>query len=116
MVQDVDGAALGVEAAAGEAVGAGLLVEEVDELLLGPAAGVGLALGRALGEELDGRVGSDALLAGSRLAVLGLRINLGDDDVGLGDEVLRESFPGRSQGLAVYGGRDGLACELHVTS
>lgn len=61
-VESGDGAGESVEATSGNAVGTGLVVEVVDEDLLGAAAFVGNRFLGAVGEELDGRVGLDALL------------------------------------------------------
>lgn len=101
LVQGLDGAAGGVEAAAGRAVGARLLVEERNESRLGAAAIVVDRLGAALGEELDGRVRLDALVLRGSLGVGGFGVDLADDDVGLELEVLGEGFPDGGEALAV---------------
>jgi hypothetical protein len=100
-VEHIDGASLLVQAAAGGAVGAGLLVDKVHEGLLVAAAGVGLGRLAAGGEELDGRVRADALGGSGVLAARRFGIDLGDEDVGLAGEVGGELLPGRGEGLAV---------------
>lgn len=83
------------------AVGTSLLVQEGHQVFLGAAAVVGLALLAAGGEELNGRIGAHALLLGGGLAVLGISINLGDDDVDLVLEIVGELLPGGCEVLAV---------------
>lgn len=101
LVQRGDGTGDGVEATTGGTVSAGLLVDELDEGLLGASAGVVLGLGGALGEELDGRVSGDALFLGQGTGVLGFGIDLGDNDVGLAGVVIGEGLPGGGEALAV---------------
>ena len=83
-------------------MGASVGVEEVDEVLLGAGASVWEGLSGSLGEVLDGGVGRDALLLSEGLGVLGFRVNLGDQNAGLGDEVVGEGFPDGSESLAVW--------------
>lgn len=79
-----------------------LLVDEVDKVVLGAAALVVFRGGAALGEELDGRVGLDALVLGCLLCVGGFGVDFGDDDGGfLGGEGRGEGFPGWGEGFAV---------------
>jgi len=68
-------------------VGAGFLVDELEERGLVAAAVVVLGSLTAGGEELDGRVRGDALGGSGVLAVAGLGVNLGDQDVGFGGKV-----------------------------
>lgn len=90
-----------IKTAADSTVSTGLLVQEVNEGLLGASTLVRLGLLGALGEELDGGVAGDALFSGKGLGVLGFGVDLGNDDVGLEDEVVGEGFPGRGKALAV---------------
>lgn len=83
-------------------MGAGVLVEECDECLLGAATLVGGGLKGTLLEVLDGRVRGDALLLSESLCVLGFGVDLGDQDVGLVDEVVGESLPDGGESLTVY--------------
>lgn len=101
LVQHGNGAGGGVETATGRTVSAGLLIDELDESLLGASAGVVLSLGGALGEELDGRVSGDALFLGQGTGVLGFSIDLGNNNVGLAGVVVGEGLPGGGKGLAV---------------
>lgn len=79
-----------------------LLVDEVDKVVLGATALVVFRGGAALREELDGRVGLDALVLGRLLCVGGLGVDFGDDDGGfLRGEGRGEGFPGRGEGFAV---------------
>ena len=55
-VEGLDSATSGIETAANSTVGAGVLVQVLDESILGTGALVGSRLKRALLEELDGRV------------------------------------------------------------
>jgi hypothetical protein len=100
-LEGLDGATSGVETATNSAVGARVLVEVLDEGVLRAATLVQDRLGGALLEELDGRVRGNALLGGKGLCVLSLGINLGDQDVGLVDEVVGEGLPDGGEGLAV---------------
>lgn len=77
-VEGFDGAACGVETAAWSTVGAGVGVEEVDEVFLCAGAFVGERLGAALGEVFDGGVGLDALVLCEGFGVLGFGVDLGD--------------------------------------
>ena len=101
-VESLDGATGGIKTAANSAVGAGVLVEVLDERILGTSALVRGGLEGTLLEELDGRVGGDALLLCKGLCVLGFGVDLGDKDVGLVDEGAGESLPDGSEGLAVW--------------
>lgn len=100
-VERLDGARVRVQAAADGAVRAGLLVQERDEVRLAAATTVGLGLLGAGGEVLDGRVGADALRLGGSLAVIGLGIDLGNQDIGLVLVVLGELLPCGNELLAV---------------
>jgi hypothetical protein len=100
-VQDGDGTGELIKTAADGAVGASLLVQELNKGLLGAGAGVGLGLSRAFGEELDGGVSGYALLLGQGAGVLGFGVDLCDDDIGFKGEVIGEGFPGWGKGLAV---------------
>lgn len=81
---------------------AGVLVEVLNERVLGAGTLVRGGLGRSLLEELDCRVRGDALLLGESLCVLGFSINLGDQNIGLVDEGVGESLPSGGEGLAVW--------------
>jgi len=61
-------------------VGAGFVVQEVNEGLLGAGAAVGFGLSRALGEVLDGWEGLDALLRGGLLTGRRIGVDFGDND------------------------------------
>jgi hypothetical protein len=100
-VECLDSSASGVKSTANSAVGAGVLVEKLDECLLGAATLVRGGLEGTLLEVLDGGVRGDALLLGESLCVLGFGVDLGDQDVGLVDEVVGESLPDGGKGLAV---------------
>jgi hypothetical protein len=100
-VERLDGATGGIETAANSAVGTGVLVEVLDERVLGTSALVRSGLKGTLLEELDGRVRGDALLLCESLCVLGFGVNLGDKDVGLVNESVGESLPDGGEGLAV---------------
>lgn len=91
----------GVELAARDTVGAGLLVDVLDEGVLGTATLVRNAVLAAGREELDGRVRADALLLGDGLAVGRLGINLGDDDILIVVKVVSKSLPRGGEVLAV---------------
>jgi hypothetical protein len=82
-------------------VGAGVGVQEVDEVLLGAGAFVWVGLDAALLEVLDGGVGLDALFLCERFGVLGFGVDLCDQDVGLGSEVVGKSLPDGRERLAV---------------
>jgi hypothetical protein len=102
-VERLDGAACGIETAAGRAVRAGVGVEEVDKVLLCAAAVVGERFGAALGEVLDCGVRGDALGCGEGLCIFGFGVDFGDEDGGLGGEVVGEGLPDGGEGLAVWG-------------
>jgi hypothetical protein len=55
----------------------------------------------AFGEEFNRRVSSNVLFLGSRFRILRITIYLGNDDVRVSDEVLREALPDRRQLFAV---------------
>ncbi len=101
-IESLDGAASGIETTADSTVGAGMLVEELNESIFRASALVWAGLGRALLEELDGGVRGDALLLCKGLGVLGFGIDLSNQDVGLVDEGVGESFPGGGKRLAVW--------------
>lgn len=101
LVQNGDGSGQVVKTTTDGTVGTSLLVDELDKGLLGASAGVSHGLGGALGEELDGREPGDTLLLAQGTGVLSFGVNLSDNDVGLEGEVVGESFPRRSEGLAV---------------
>jgi hypothetical protein len=101
-VECLDSSASGVKSTANSAVGAGVLVEKLDECLLGAATLVRGGLEGTLLEVLDGGVRGDALLLGESLCVLGFGVDLGDQDVGLVDEVVGESLPDGGESLTVY--------------
>ena len=82
-------------------MGAGLLVQELDEIGLGAATVVILGGGASLGEKLDRGEAGNAVLLSGLLAVGGIRINLGDGDLGLAGKGSGELLPGRSEVLAV---------------
>jgi hypothetical protein len=82
-------------------MGAGVRVQEVDEVLLGAGAFVRVGLDAALLEVLDGGVGLDALFLCERFGVLGFGVDLCDQDVGLGSEVVGKSLPDGRERLAV---------------
>lgn len=103
IVKVSNGTSLLVKTTANSTVSAGLFVQEVKEGLLRAGALVGFGFLGALGEELDSGVSGDALFSGEGLRVFGFSVDLGDDDVGLGGEVVSEGFPGRSEALAVCG-------------
>lgn len=100
-IQGGDGAGNGIETTTNGTAGAGPLVNPVKERLLGAAAAVDLGLGGALGEPLDSRVRGDALGGGGALAVLGLGIDLSDQNVVIQDEVLGNALPNRGEALAI---------------
>ena len=91
-------------------MGAGLLVDVLDEGVLGTATLVRNAVLAAGREELDGRVRADALLLGDGLAVGRLGINLGDDDILIVVKVVSKSLPRGGEVLAVLISQ--LACFL----
>jgi hypothetical protein len=101
-VEGLDGATSGIKTATDGAVGAGVLVEILDERVLGTGTLVRGGLERALLEELDCRVRRDALLLGKSLRILSFGIDLGDQDVGLVNESIGKSLPDGSEGLAVW--------------
>lgn len=82
-------------------MGAGLLVDVVEEILLVAAAFVVDGLLAAGGEVLDGRVGRDTILLGDSLALGRVGVDLGDQDVGVSREVGGDRLPCRSELLAV---------------
>lgn len=100
-VQSGNGSSKTVKTATSNTVSTGLLVDELDEILLGAAARVLLALLVASTEPLDGWVGRNALLLGDGLAVRSFGVNLGNDNLGLVGKVSSERLPRRSQILAV---------------
>lgn len=82
-------------------MGASLFVNVLDEVLLAATALVGNGLLAASREELDGGVrGNTKLLSGS-LALGGLGVDLGNNNVLLVDEVGGEGLPDRGESLAV---------------
>lgn len=103
-VESGNGAGGGIEAAACGTVSAGLLVDVCNQGLLGAATLVRNSFGGTLGEELDGGVGLDALVLCRGLCVWCFGVNLGDQDSGLGLEVVGELLPDRSQRFAVCKG------------
>ena len=70
-----------------------LLVDELDEVDLSAPTSVGLGFFGALGEELDGWVGGNALVLGCGLCVLRFGVNLCDDDIRLVDKVESNLLP-----------------------
>lgn len=101
-VKSGDGAGGCVEASTNSAVSAGLLVDVGNQGLLGAAALISDGFGRSLGEELDGGVGLDSLVLSSGLCVWCFGVNFGDQDGGLGFEVVSELLPDWGKRLAVY--------------
>jgi hypothetical protein len=102
-VEGGDGTGCVVEAAAGEPVRAGLLVDVGEEVGLGAAALVQDAVLAAGGEELDGRVRGDAVGLGGGLAVGGVGVDLGDQDVIVACIVGGNALPDGGEVLAVWG-------------
>lgn len=102
VVKDINGTSGSIETATSNTVSSNLFVDEGNQVLLRSATIVELALGRAGGEELDGRVTGDTLVLCNGLAVVGFSVNLANNDVGLEQKVLSQLLPGRSQVLAVY--------------
>lgn len=102
-VEGGDGAGRVVEAAAGEPVRAGLLVDVGEEVGLGAAALVEDAVLATRGEELDGRVRGDAVGLGGGLAVGGVGVDLGDQDVVVACVVGGNALPDGGEVLAVWG-------------
>lgn len=80
---------------------AGLFVEELDECLFATGSLVRDGLLGTLGEVLDGGVRLDALVLSRSLGVGGFGVDLGDEDGGLGGEVVSKSLPDRGKALAV---------------
>ena len=81
-----DGAGESVETAAGDAEGAGFVVQERDEVGFAAAGGVGDCFGGAGRVVLDGRVGLDAGFLRGGFGVGGFAVDFGDEDVGLRGE------------------------------
>jgi hypothetical protein len=81
---------------------ASVCVKELDEILLGATTLVWERVGGALGKIFDGGVGRNALILGESLGVLGLGVDLCDEDGGFGDEIGGEGFPDWGERLAVY--------------
>jgi hypothetical protein len=79
----------------------GLLVEKSNEICLSAPTIVCLWFLAALGEELDGWVGRNALVFGSGLRILGFGVNLCNKNVGLVCEICGNGLPYWSKGLAV---------------
>lgn len=100
-VEGGDGAGRVVEVAAGEPVRAGLLVDVAEEVGLGAAALVEDAVLATRGEELDGRVRGDAVGLSGGLAVGGVGVDLGDQDVVVACVVGGDALPDRGEVLAV---------------
>jgi hypothetical protein len=101
-VEGLDGAAGNVKTTTNSTVGAGVGVQEVDEVLLGAGAIVWGGLGAALLEVLDGGVGLNALLGCKGFGVLGFGVDLSDQDIGLVDEGVGKRLPDGGESLAVY--------------
>ena len=85
-VQSLDCAGFGVQTTTDETMCAGLLVNERDQRVFATGAVVCFRCGGAPGEELDGWVGCYVLGLRSGFAVVGFRIDLGDDHRGFGGE------------------------------
>lgn len=100
-VQSGNSASKTVKTTASNTVRASLLVDELNESLLGATARVLFGLLATSREPLDGGVGRDFLLLGDGLAVGCFSINLGNDNVGFVGEIGSKALPNRSQGLAV---------------
>lgn len=100
-IEDSDGASGVVELTAGETVRTSLFVDVLENGGLGSGSVVVDALLVASGKELDGRVGLDTILGGHGLAVGGLGIDLGNDDVLLVGERGSDEFPDGGKLLAV---------------
>lgn len=94
-------AGCGIEETACRAVGAGLLVDEGDEVGFRAAARVGFAVLGSLGEELDRGVRLDAVALGGGFGGFTFAVDEADGDVGFGGEVLGNLLPGGLQALAV---------------
>jgi hypothetical protein len=101
VVKSFNGASTVVQRSTSDSVGAGLLVDELDEVLLGAAALVDLALLVSGGEELDGGISSDSMCLGSLLSTRGVGIDLGNNNVLVTNEIGRKGLPGRGEVLAV---------------
>lgn len=101
LIEHSDSTGGAVKTTSSSTVSAGLLVDELDKGLLRASTGVGLGLGGALGEELDGGVSGDTLLLGQGTGVFRFSIDLGDNDVGFEGVVIGEGFPGGNEALAV---------------
>lgn len=98
-IERVDRPGRGVETTTRKTVRASLFVDPCEESLLVPAAVVLDSLSASGGVPLDGRVGGDALVFGERL--VGLGVDLGDDDAALANKVGREGLVDGGKGLAV---------------
>jgi hypothetical protein len=83
-------------------VSSGLLVDVADEVFLGTTTLVCNWLIRASREELDSWVARDSVLLSQGLGVLGLAVNLGNNDVLVTGEINGKVFPGWGKLLAVY--------------
>lgn len=105
VVERRDSAGQSVETAAGDAEGAGLVVQEGDEVGFAAAGGVGDCFGGAGGVVLDGWVGLDAGFLRGGFGVGGFAVDFGDEDVGLGGEVVGYLLPDGGEGLAVCFGK-----------
>lgn len=78
-----------------------VLVEEINDSLLGTATAVVDRLGSALREPFKSRVSSDAITLGRGLTVGGVGVDLDDDDVGFAFEVCGDGLIGWSKSFAV---------------
>ena len=81
-----DRAGESIETAAGDTEGAGLFVQERNEVGFAAAGGVGECFGGAGGVVLDGRVGLDAGFLRGGFGVRRFAVDFGDEDVGLRGE------------------------------
>lgn len=100
-IKSLNGATRGIQTTADSTVCAGILVEVLNERIFRTSALVWGGLGGTLLEEFDGRVRGDTLLLSKGLCVLGFRIDLGDQNVGLVDKGVGKSLPDGSEGFAV---------------
>ena len=104
LIQRRDTASQVVKTTSDGAVSTALLVQEINERLLGPTAIVGnrvLLVFLALSEEFDGGEGRDAIHLGDGLVVRLIGVHIGDNAVLLLLEVPRDVFVNRFQGLTV---------------
>lgn len=100
-IERLDSTSNGIKISTGKTVSSSLFVDERDDVLLASAALEWDRFLAASGKPLDGGVRGNALIIGGSLAVASLSVNLGNYNVLIVGEIMRNSLPGGSKALAV---------------